>query len=298
LWCGLCELELLSRPAGDNFISEYGFILCRARHTYAHKLTAKSSSSPSSSVPQFTSASPTGTSVLTTSSPTKTSGLSVLITISTYSLSALTTTITSGGSAFTTTINSGLSALITTITSGLSAPSTSPQAEPEPEKKGGSKVWIAGVVAGPIVALALGAIIFFCFRRKKKMTPSQAPMKQKTFHDGPEPSYPGSPNPGPYSQNAYYDQQHKQNTVPFGVAPQGGWAPQPSGAHGLYEVPSPQQQWQPMHQQGQQYPPPMHQNVQTYQRSEVENRPFSAELDGGAYQNLGRVVEAPEQHRQ
>jgi len=54
--------------------------------------------------------------------------------------------------------------------SSSSSTSSSPSPTPiPPERKPGSKVWIAGAVAGPVVGIALIAgIVFFLMRRKKR----------------------------------------------------------------------------------------------------------------------------------
>ncbi|KAF1960514.1 hypothetical protein CC80DRAFT_258450 [Byssothecium circinans] len=195
------------------------------------------------------------------------------------------------------------------------SPGPQPPPEPRPPEKSSSKAWIAGVVVGPVVGLALlGAIIFFFMRRKKKTTtlPAQPLMAQQAGPNSAAPSYPGSPNQA--HQSAYFAHQQKPGMAPFGVASQGSWAPQSPTTQGSVSphppqspyAPPPQQQWQPMPQQGQQmYPPPMtgspppqmQQNMQAYKQPEVNERPFSAELDGGGYPNVGGAVAPPQQPR-
>jgi len=122
--------------------------------------------------------------------------------------------------------------------------------------------------------------------------------------------------PYPASPPQHYDAQKQPNAVPFGVAAHNSWAgppPQspnsqtstsPNLQQGPYGPPQGQQQWQPIPQAQQIYtpsqsPPPQQgaqvQNGQVYQQPGVGARPFSAEMDGGAYHQTMGGATMPQQ---
>ncbi|KAJ4359126.1 hypothetical protein N0V95_002450 [Ascochyta clinopodiicola] len=175
-----------------------------------------------------------------------------------------------------------------------------------PKKKSSSKAWIAGVVIGPIIGLALiGFLAWFCIRRKKRSNPTAAAATgaappSNTYNTYPQPAAPT----GPASPPQYYPPPMQQNqaagTVPFGVAdakhtpssptspvpnPQSMYGTQPQwpqqGGHAgpgqpVYNAPSPSMSPQP---QGAYAETSAH-----YQQPQAhEARPFSSELDGSSH---------------
>ncbi|KAJ4370881.1 hypothetical protein N0V86_008574 [Didymella sp. IMI 355093] len=168
---------------------------------------------------------------------------------------------------------------------------------PEKKKKKSSKAWIAGVVVGPILGLALiGFLAWFCIR-KKKSKKAATPLPPATYN-----SQPAAPA-GPTSPPQYYPppmQQQGAGMAPFGVADgkQNTWAPQPQSPVSQASSPN------PLNMYGNQYPqqgghagpgqpvynapspsmsPPPQvayaENNANYQQAH-EARPFSSELDG------------------
>jgi hypothetical protein len=115
------------------------------------------------------------------------------------------------------------SSLVASSNSASSTSNTLPSPTPSPESK--SKAWIAGVVIGPIVGIALGAALMWFLLKKRRAKQSQ-------------------PGPG-YDQSVYPPGQapaekYAQAGTYAPVSPQPGeqWQHQP-GSYGQYPVEAP-----------------------------------------------------------
>ncbi|KAH7108661.1 hypothetical protein B0J11DRAFT_586836 [Dendryphion nanum] len=139
------------------------------------------------------------------------------------------------------------------------------------EKKGSSKAWIAGAVAGPIIGIALiGLIAFFLIRRKKKATTQ--PVNGSTtlaatggapagvgvggFENKPQMSQP--PVAGGFNPNSAYNQNAEQNQ--YGQPPLSP-APQYSAPYAAPGSPPPQGHYVPDHKQTYQHTTQAHPDV-------------------------------------
>ncbi|UPX20720.1 uncharacterized protein EKO05_0010945 [Ascochyta rabiei] len=193
-------------------------------------------------------------------------------------------------------------AAITSDGSGDNAPANPTLIPQATKKKSSSKAWIAGVVVGPIIGLALiGFLAWFCIRRRKRSntTATAAAPPPSTYNTHPQPVAPTGPASPPQYYPPPMQQTQAASTVPFGVAdakytPQSPTSPVPSppatygtqpqwpqqGGHAgpgqpVYNAPSPSMS-----------PPPQGayaENSTPYQQPQAhEARPFSSELDGSS----------------
>ncbi|KAF9693921.1 hypothetical protein EKO04_007981 [Ascochyta lentis] len=189
--------------------------------------------------------------------------------------------------------------------SGDSAPASPTLPSQPTKKKSSSKAWIAGVVVGPILGLALiGFLAWFCIRRKKRSsnttTAAAGAPNPYTTHPQPQPLSPT----GPASPPQYYPPPMQQTqSAPFGVAdakpaPQAPSTPASPSPNPLSVYGTQQPQWpqqgghagpgQPVYNapSPSMSPPPQGayaENNAGYQHAQAhEARPFSSELDGSA----------------
>ncbi|ORY06391.1 hypothetical protein BCR34DRAFT_616973 [Clohesyomyces aquaticus] len=208
-------------------------------------------------------------------------------------------------------------ALTTTPSSSSTSPSSSPTNPPPASKNSSSKAWIAGVVVGPLIGIALVAgIILLLLRRKKKASqaplPPQQPQQPQTFQpSNPQPPVSqyknefkpgfspqmssGHPSPGNYNPNDPYNQQAygkqapspaPQYFAPYMVSgspsPQGysapGSPPPPQG-HSAQQLPQPQRT--PTVHEQQYVPQPMAAELGGV--SSPVDVAHTVELDGGAF---------------